>query len=213
MNIDLIISRYNENLNWVHRVASNIDRIYLYDKGVVDSNIGAFSIKLPNVGREAHTFLHHIISQYDNLGDYNAFCQGDPIPHGGDQILHTINSIKKKTDEFDFLWLSNGLFVCDKMGLPQHSGLNINDFLNRVGIIDVEDNIAFAPGAQFIVNKKLILRHPKSFYEKLITQFDDNLYLEDYRNKDICDGRPYYTLACIFERIWEKIFKSNLNKI
>ena len=32
--------------------------------------------RLPNVGREAHTYLHYIVTQYDSLAPYTAFSQG-----------------------------------------------------------------------------------------------------------------------------------------
>ena len=33
-------------------------------------------IPLPNVGRESHTYLTHIVTQYDDLSDYTIFFQG-----------------------------------------------------------------------------------------------------------------------------------------
>ncbi len=32
-------------------------------------------IQLPNVGRETHTYLHHIVSRYDSLADWTVFSQ------------------------------------------------------------------------------------------------------------------------------------------
>ena len=34
------------------------------------------TINLPNIGREAHTYLYHIINNYDNLADINVFLPG-----------------------------------------------------------------------------------------------------------------------------------------
>jgi hypothetical protein len=34
--------------------------------------------RVPNVGREGHTFLHHIVEHYDNLADHTLFCQETP---------------------------------------------------------------------------------------------------------------------------------------
>ena len=38
-------------------------------------------IALPNRGREAGTWLHHIVSNYDRLADRTVFMQGDPFDH------------------------------------------------------------------------------------------------------------------------------------
>mmetsp|Transcript_21547 Transcript_21547/g.36716 ORF Transcript_21547/g.36716 Transcript_21547/m.36716 type:complete len:106 (+) Transcript_21547:177-494(+) len=34
------------------------------------------AISLPNVGREAHTFLYHIVEKYNYLADWNVFTEG-----------------------------------------------------------------------------------------------------------------------------------------
>lgn len=39
-------------------------------------------IELPNVGREAHTFLHHILKNYDTLADVTFFVNGGTGPDG-----------------------------------------------------------------------------------------------------------------------------------
>ena len=38
-------------------------------------------VPLPNVGREADTYLHHILARYDDLADVVVFCQGNPLDH------------------------------------------------------------------------------------------------------------------------------------
>jgi hypothetical protein len=41
-------------------------------------------VDLPNVGREADTYLTHIVRNWDRLADTTIFCQGDPFPHSPD---------------------------------------------------------------------------------------------------------------------------------
>lgn len=36
---------------------------------------------LPNVGRETHTYLHHILTQYPQFPEYTVFLQGWPFEH------------------------------------------------------------------------------------------------------------------------------------
>lgn len=76
MNKDLIVARYQEDTSWLSDPRLNEFNILLYNKGK-----GKNGIKLENVGREAHTYLHHIITNYDKLADINVFTQADPFEH------------------------------------------------------------------------------------------------------------------------------------
>ena len=58
----IIIARYNENINWLNSLVNNC---IIYNKGEkldIDNQI-----ILKNVGRESHTYLNYIISNYENL--------------------------------------------------------------------------------------------------------------------------------------------------
>ena len=77
--INFIISRYNENLNWTLEYPYNKYKYTVYNKGNNENfektNVTNI-INLPNVGRESHTYLHHIINNYDNLKEINVFLPG-----------------------------------------------------------------------------------------------------------------------------------------
>jgi hypothetical protein len=95
MIIHLIISRFNENLNWIDYIPKNLNiKIIIYNKGLND--IKYKNIKLPNIGRESHTYLYHIIKNYNNLADINIFTQGDPFFHNPNFIydLYKINTFE-----------------------------------------------------------------------------------------------------------------------
>lgn len=68
--IEIVIARYNEDITWT-KPFQEITTIY--NKG--DDNIPN-SIKLKNVGREGHTYLYHIVNNYDTLADITVFFQG-----------------------------------------------------------------------------------------------------------------------------------------
>jgi len=78
MKTELVIARYNEDLSWLKKLPKSI-KITIYNKG--NDDIEYPFIKLPNVGRESHTYLYHIIENYDKLADQTIFCQGDSIFH------------------------------------------------------------------------------------------------------------------------------------
>ncbi len=78
MKTELVIARYNEDVSWT-TVIDNPDIVCtIYNKG---QPIHLRNIQLPNIGRESHTYLHHIIQNYNNLADITVFCQGDSVFH------------------------------------------------------------------------------------------------------------------------------------
>lgn len=77
METQIVVARYNENVDWT-LAHSNV---LVYNKGENNINIPHHVIDLPNVGRETHTYLYHIIHNYDNLADYTVFTQGQYADH------------------------------------------------------------------------------------------------------------------------------------
>lgn len=77
MKTELILARYNEDISWIDKV--DVEKITIYNKG--EDNLKYKYIKLPNIGRESHTYLYHIIENYDNLTELTIFSQGDPFFH------------------------------------------------------------------------------------------------------------------------------------
>jgi hypothetical protein len=94
MKTEIVVARYNENLDWLKKIKKSKDlKITVYNKGQDDIDLPF--IKLPNIGRESHTYLYHIINNYDNLADQTIFCQGDSIFHSPG-FLDLINKYRKK---------------------------------------------------------------------------------------------------------------------
>jgi hypothetical protein len=51
-------------------------------------------VEVENIGREGHTYLHHMITAYDSLKDRIIFSQGDPFTHN-DTFLCAIDNYEK----------------------------------------------------------------------------------------------------------------------
>ena len=74
-----VVTRYNENLDWLRYIVNSVDIFYIYNKGNNDNLFNKFQIdnyadkiiiqKLPNIGRIDHTLAYHIITHWDNLPD------------------------------------------------------------------------------------------------------------------------------------------------
>lgn len=79
--MNIVIARYNESLSWLDTCLTPAQRrsVWIYNKG--PDPISSQIKTLPNVGREAHTYLTYIIENYDNLPERVYFLQGDPFPH------------------------------------------------------------------------------------------------------------------------------------
>ena len=62
--VDVVIAKYREPVEWVKRLPPGV-RVWLYDKSGdrPDPTLGVPHFPLPNVGREAETWAHHIVSQ------------------------------------------------------------------------------------------------------------------------------------------------------
>jgi hypothetical protein len=99
LNNDFIISRYNEDVRWTRFLQGNII-IYNKGKNNININIERNNIKIINIyniGREGHTYLYHIINNYDNLKDKTIFLQGNPFDHSPN-ILELLCMVDNFTD-------------------------------------------------------------------------------------------------------------------
>ena len=208
-NIDLVIARYNENLEWLDRsdiqnCMRKLNKIHIYNKG---NNIAFISqnnyipscskeqqIKihdLPNIGRESHTYLQHIVNNYDNLPKVTKFVVGSSeMEHKWGKVQRTI----EKTCETE-----NSVFICEKYNpdnttlfnemkdftLDTYASTNKANFtINNESRIELSEDRpygnwytkyfkdipynAVSYNSIFAVSKEHILNRPKQFYVDLV---------------------------------------------
>lgn len=78
-NIDIVIARFNEDLNWTIESPFNHFQYIVYNKGNND-NFNKTNVKqiinIENVGKNDHTFLYHITENYDKLSNIIVFFPG-----------------------------------------------------------------------------------------------------------------------------------------
>jgi hypothetical protein len=165
-NTKIIVARYNENIEWTKQ----FDNVILYNKG---DECVENEIKLPNVGREGHTYYTYIYDNYDDLPDYVIFLQGNPFDHSPN-IIKDANDLIRNENKPDFIFLGNQL-ICYLNGCPAHAGLQdtMKIIYEELFGKEIHTNpIKFTSGAQFMVSKKLILKHSRDFYHKIIKFLD-----------------------------------------
>jgi hypothetical protein len=81
-SLDLVVARYEEDISWIKRIPENMySRLFIYNKGSnIEFDFTKFVINsLPNYGRESHSYLSHIIDNYDTLGDITLFIPGSAL--------------------------------------------------------------------------------------------------------------------------------------
>ena len=198
----IIVARYEEDIAWLLPF-KNITIVY--NKGTDDSILNKFeTIYLNNYGRESHTYLYHIITNYDNLADKTIFFQGKINDHkildiedyfGIDSIIGKfdnieINKLKKKIDHYGKYekFVKDGTMkVC-----------NYTPYEWLVNIIGINlDNINSSKviwGANFSLSKDIILSKPKIFYQNILR------YINYHKNPE----EGHY-----LERSWYLIFNQN----
>jgi hypothetical protein len=224
ISYELIISRYNESLSWLDNkeyidTYNKFSKIICYNKGneipnnsYIKSHPNQFQIKtLPNVGREAHTYLTHIIQNYDNLSDINVFVPGSCDV--SNKWFRAINTMIKSLNTNNTVFMCDAYdsnliekiynFKIDTYASTNSENLNLNN----------ENNLKISPirpfgkwythvfestpleylsfNAIFAVSKEHIHNRSKDFYIKLL----------DYVNTS-----SNHEVAHYIERAWPAIF-------
>ena len=193
--MELVVARYREDLAWLRRVPRAV-RVSVYDKSGDDPYPGAQP--LPNVGREAHTYLHHIVSRYDALAELTVFSQGKPFDHVPD--LHRIlrGLAAGEAVPSGFRWLGFLIDWDDPCGArlfqawsknPRRHPLPLDELYRRLWRMEPPAQTLFYPSAHFAATAALIRRQPRSHYEKALAL-----------SVELDEG------AHCFERTWDRVF-------
>lgn len=191
--IQLVVARYLENLNWVGNIPPQIEAI-IYDKSGENT---PDSRALPNVGREAHTYLHHVCENYHDLSDWTVFAQGKPFDHAFD-FHKTLREWVVNPPQNPFCWLGHIIDTDSNDGArlfaswsknQGHERLQMNGFHRALFGVDGPDEYTFVLGAQFGVSRELIRSRPLEFWQRAL-----QLSLE------------FPDAAHCFERTWDKVF-------
>ena len=193
MTIELVVARYLEDLSWVNNIPPQINA-RIYDKSP--------SGNTPNVGREAHTYLHHICENYDALPDLTVFAQGKPFDHAFD-FHKTLRALAAATanesgDVAAFQWLGHIIDTDDCNGArlfatwSKNSGderLDMNGFHRALFGTDGPPTYTFVLGAQFIASRDLIRSRSLPFW---LNALEVSMNFPD--------------AAHCYERSWDRVF-------
>jgi len=187
-SLDVVIAHYAASVGgiemWdqvVHSafVQRNPPRWIVYNKGNPAADFGwvrSFPNRevvvrpLPNIGREGHTYLHHIVHNYDSLANFTLFSQEsltlDSNKDAGLRLDYLLNASTaflglgvERTCEID-----NATWTrCHTVGNPHLYSLY--QWVN--GKLPASE-LTFTATAVFIVSSARIKRHPLEFYKKML---------------------------------------------
>ncbi len=192
-SLELVVARHHEDLAWLRRVPKEFT-ITVYNKG--DEMPAAHS--LPNIGREAHTYLHHLAERHAYLADITVFVQGHPFDHAPDlhERLRALAEGRETVPDFQWLGFLADTDDCRGRRLfvpwsknPERTELRLDDFHQQLFGTPGPENYRFFAGAQFAVTRNAAHRRDADFYR---------------RARALADCFPLAPHC--FERCWDRVF-------
>ena len=178
----MVVAKYKEDVSWTKSVKH---KITIYDK---DDDI-------PNVGREAHTYLWHIVNQYDNLADTTLFVQGDPLAH---------TNLANKDEIADYINVHESFADYEPFASPtvyfERTGTSLRA-LNAATYNNVS-SIYYTSGAQFYASKGAILSKSQEWYKSLLQELSIPRFDNDQGTFN----------AWTMEGLWSFIFDKNIKE-
>lgn len=214
---EIVVAHYNEDLEWLKPYA---DHAIIYHKWNEDKPRFPVKkrIKLPNIWRESHTYLYHIIHNYHNLADCTLFLQGWIEDHKKDWwVYNDIMEYVKETKKYGFsckmlyylkkkTWRSQIIYLWKFLNMIKtwrltRSKYYFSEFYKMVTGINQPQLTPFFHAANFWVSKDKIYSiwrnltriadNWKTYYNALLSLIPQNSNPEE----------GHY-----FERLWFSIF-------
>lgn len=204
MNKHVIVSRYNDNVNWVNKLKDSYT--------IINKENTA------NVGNEAWSYIRFIIDNYNNLPDRMLFVHGHENSYHQDYptwyIANNLNwnneFMNVNTRRFDEQYISivNDFEDNERNYRKSYELWIQNPWKQVFGQFPITPTLTFLGHAQFVVSKNYILRHPIEFYKNILhwletTTLDKDLYTGDIR---LFNRNDSYVSARVLEYTWHYIF-------
>lgn len=171
-----VVNNFNNDTSWIKEYTDNY---VIYNKGVPIDDPKA--IQTPNVGYNIYDYLTYIIDNYDNLPVRVAFLKSNVFPrhmtkeefdakihnteftplHSMDH--HTRLPVSFYDESGNYNERNDSWYL---MQIPSIYFRDYGEFAKQFGLPSPE-YLTFSPGANYIVPKQNILKHPVDFYRRL----------------------------------------------
>ena len=211
--MDLVIAYYKEDLSWLNEYKDiPFRKIFIYNKGTTKPKTALpfTEIKLPNVGRCDHTYLYHIIHEYNDLAPVTIFTTASlQLSHKKRQFDFTLRKVQA-TNNTVMLGASYNDVAKEFHGFYRDTWQSTDKNNREDTSKDILHKSAIRPfgkwyestfnklkisfvtyGGVFAVSKAHIHHHGVRYYQSLIDQFPN------HSNPEV----GHY-----FERAWVAIF-------
>jgi len=214
--VQVVVARHREDVSWLEGLGMPG---IVYDKSGgpeshIPSTIGLPVIGLPNIGRETHTYLTHIVRSYPDFPDYTVFLQGSPFVHmgpeaGPDTLKAAIErNIRLGVQFTGFAWYK---LKCDRLGRPhdlakpENQGkwlgwgkdIPVGEVYARLFACGVPETfLVTAPAGMLFVARARILARPLQFYQVALELIE-------------ADPQDENNTGHAFERLWGIVFNGN----
>lgn len=184
----VVVARYNESLEWMKDPPFSSYNILVYNKGINHDFYSPGKVSnLKNVGREGHTYLHHIVKNYDHLNDITIFLPGSlDMPHKMEKGKRMMAEIEKRQKAV-FLSESDKVSTLYDFTISEyHSTSSENNDINQESKLDLANVRPFGKWWQdkfgkdalthysycgiLSVSKKDVLQNSRSYYEELLEE-------------------------------------------
>ena len=192
-DLDIVIAHFNEDLSWL---SDSSKSAIIYSKGssppLSQAPLLKNTINLPNIARESHTYLTHIVRNYDSLPPLTLFLQGNihdmnnGTPEHTDMTLDEITECTSKYADGRTMPIGRVHTFSDWDGIKYLPGwierrgktlkrtkLTPGQFWEVIFDEPHPENVRYVQGALFAATSGAIRRRPKSFYEDLLRYFED----------------------------------------
>jgi hypothetical protein len=205
-----IVSRYNEDYSWIEHYTPYY---LIYNKG--EQIISSRVINVPNIGNNQRDIFDFIVNSYKIIPEFTAFIQANPFDHCKKEVFDKLiykehftpieyygpvpeNGWQQRSSFDDgYMEINNSWYIqAHNEKYNQTCKYNsFDDFMYKYFTnYHHLDWLRFAPGSQYIVERKQILYYPKTFWKSLM----DELTL------------PHMTEGHIIERALWMIFQCTL---
>ncbi len=202
-----VVARYREDASWTADLGFPA---LVYDKG----GDWPGGVALPNTGREAHTYLTHILGHYPDFPQYLLLLQGDPFPHLGEGA--DVAALRGKVlDLVDrgagFGGLAWFRVRCDRLGRPHQMGDPAKKgrwpgWGKDIPVGAVFEQLFAGPAPKtflasgmtgnLLVSRARILARPAGFYRRALELI-------------AADPRDAKNTGHALERLWQLVFDGN----
>lgn len=181
-SIELVVARHEEDVSWVGAWLPYLKRVTVYDKS--PAPMQSFHpkvrvVEVPNRGREAETYVRHVVEHYDDLCGRVVFCQGrweDHVPRAEFEAL--MRGTPRPAIKLDVPW---GRTVMQHFGWTRDAnwtkgvpmtpaGMTLGKYALTYVCDDLvpEETVTWWQGAIFDATCAQLRRHPRERYERIL---------------------------------------------